>query len=503
MMKKNIIHIGCLLALLLTASCSENFLNVESPDKVGIDEYYNTQSRIYEALVAAYDPLEWFDYSFGQYNPILTMSDIMADDVWVGGADRTDNKYWHLMANYEALPTQVMTTTWTTCYSGINRANNVMYYMKDVQDISDQTKALYLAEAKVLRAYYYTLLWKFWGNVPYYTANLEFPYLQKQSAADDVYKGIIADLDDAITNGGLPMKAETSDYGRVTMAMAKMLYTEVVMYQNDQTRYNTALTYMEEIITSGKYNLVSDYSSIWTEDGEWNNESIWEINYKHNGAIRSWSNPQAAGGTVLPRLISPKDWTDGTDGRDNGWGFEPVRKEAYDMFEAGDTRKDASIFDASKSKYTKRYEDTGYFLNKYMARTGYNANQKADADLNYGNNLRIYRYSETLLNAAELITRGAVGKGDAKTYLNQVHKRAGLTDTVDPTLDNIMNERHWEFVGEGKRYWDLIRTGNATKTLVPDSYGYRTNTWTASKKYLPIPQSEIDAAQGTLVQNNY
>lgn len=210
-MKKNIIHIGCLLALLLTASCSENFLNVESPDKVGIDEYYTTQSRIYEALVAAYDPLEWFDYSFGQYNPILTMSDIMADDVWVGGADRTDNKYWHLMANYEALPTQVMTTAWTTCYSGINRANNVMYYMKDVQDISDQTKALYLAESKVLRAYYYTLLWKFWGNIPYYTANLEFPYIQKQSTADDVYKGIIADLDDAITNGGLPMKAESSD----------------------------------------------------------------------------------------------------------------------------------------------------------------------------------------------------------------------------------------------------------------------------------------------------
>lgn len=122
--------------------------------------------------------------------------------------------------------------------------------------------------------------------------------------------------------------------------------------------------------------------------------------------------------------------------------------------------------------------------------------------MNYNNNLRIYRFSETLLNAAELIVRGA-GTGDAKEYLNRVRKRAGLVTEIEPTIDNIIEERHLEFVGEGKRYWDLIRTDKAATVLVPDEYGYRTNTWTANKKYLPIPQSEIDAAQGTLTQNNY
>ena len=65
-------------------------------------------------------------------------------------------------------------------------------------------------------------------------------------------------------------------------------------------------------------------------------------------------------------------------------------------------------------------------------------------------------------------------------------------------------------MGEGKRYWDLIRTGEASKVLVPandlgDENGeaHRTNSWTESKKYLPIPQTEIDAAHGTLTQNNY
>ena len=84
-----------------------------------------------------------------------------------------------------------------------------------------------------------------------------------------------------------------------------------------------------------------------------------------------------------------------------------------------------------------------------------------------------------------------------------MRQRAGLTSQVEPTLDNILNERRLEFVGEGKRYWDLIRTDRAASTLVPDEYGYRTNTWSPNKKYLPIPQSEIDRAQGTLTQNPY
>ena len=58
-------------------------------------------------------------------------------------------------------------------------------------------------------------------------------------------------------------------------------------------------------------------------------------------------------------------------------------------------------------------------------------------------------------------------------------------------------------MGEGKRYWDLIRTGNAALTLTPDEYGYRTRRWTENKKWLPIPQADINASHGKLTQNNY
>ena len=496
---------GLIATAFLATGCSDSFLEVTSPTQEFIDTYYTTDAHIQEAVVAAYDPLHWTDWGMDEYNPVTLMSDIMADDLWIGCQDRTDNQAWHLMMNFEAIPTNVIKGLWSVAYSGVKRSNDVLTYLEWAgENVKEENRAYYTAQVLTLRALYYNWLWKFWGNIPYYDVNLTAPYLAEQLPADQVYEKIIADLDNVISMDVLPMRETSENYGRVTKAMAYMLYAEVVMYQNDESRYGKALQYMQEIINSGEYDLVDDYAGIFKESGEWNKESIFEVNYTDDNAVRSWSAPLTAGGTVLPTLISPHTWPDGTDGHDQGWGFCPVRLETYERYANNDTRRDATCWNAGALgvDYNKRYQDTGLFLEKYAALTGNNKDQKADAQLNWNNNLRIYRFSETLLNAAELIARGA-GSGDAKHYLNKVRKRAGLVTELEPTIDNIIEERHLEFVGEGKRYWDLIRTGKASSVLVPDEYGYRTNTWTENKKYLPIPQSEIDAAQGTLTQNNY
>ena len=504
-MKRNTyITAGLLATALLATGCADSFLEVESKTKETIETYFTTDEHVREAVVAAYDPLHWPDWAMNQYNPVNIMSDVMADDIWVGGESKTDNQPWHLMMNYEALPTNCITGLWTVAYSGVKRCNDVLTYIGWAADnLTAANAASYEAQARVLRVFYYNWLWKFWGNIPYYEENLTAPYIAEQLPADQVYENIIADLEGAIALNALNMRESSENYGRVTKAMAYMLYAEIVMYQNDESRYPKALQYMQEIIGSDEYRLADDYTTIFKESGEWSSESIFEINYKDDNAIRSWGGPLNAGGTVLPRLISPSGWPDGTDGHDNGWGFCPVRTETYARYANNDDRRDATCWNAAAAgSYNARYQDTGLFLEKYAAHTGDNKDHNADADLNYNNNLRIYRFAETLLNAAELITRGA-GSGDAKAYLNLVHRRAGLATEIEPTVDNILEERHLEFVGEGKRYWDLIRSGKAAGVLVPDAYGYRTNTWSASKKHLPIPQSEIDAAQGTLTQNNY
>ena len=498
--------LGIALIACMAASCSDDFLTVTSPTQEDASEYFSTKAHLDEAVVAAYDPMHWTDWSMDQYEPFILMSDIMADDMWVGGSDKNDNQNWHLMMNYEATPMKVITAIWIDGFSGIKRCNDVFSYLeKEIEGATDTDIASWKAQTYVLRAYYATWLWKFYGNVPYYQTNLSGDYISPQISADELYEYIVKDIEDALALEALPWKGDAATYGRVTTAMAYMLYTEVVMYQKDIERYPTALAYMKEIIDSPEYSLAPDYATIFEEAGEWCEESIFEINYISENAARDWGAPLTAGGTVLPTLISPNNWPAGQDGHNTGWGFCPLRIETYEMFSPDDARRDATCWDVRDyaDTYNKRYQDFGFFLQKYSARADGNAGQKASGELNYNNNWRIYRYSEALLNAAELIATIGGNTGDARRYLNDVRHRAGLVTELEPTIDNILQERRLEFVGEGKRYWDLIRTDRAATTLLPDEYGYRTNAWTPNKKHLPIPQSEIDRANGTLTQNPY
>lgn len=503
MKTKNIYIMGMLLAASLTTACSDDFLEVENPTGEPLKEYYTTDAHIQEALVAAYDPLHWPDWGLNQYNALNIDAEIMADDFWVGGSNITDMANWHKLFNYEGDQDNTLSSLWGVAYSGIKRSNDVLLYLTYAEgNLTEENRASYEMQARTLRVFYYNMLWHYFGNIPFYLVNLEPPYTAPQYKADEVYAELIVELEAIIDSKVLPMRWDDSQSGRVSQAMAWMMYAEMVMYQNDESRYSKALTGMNEIIGSGLYDLNPNFAEIWEETGEWCVESIFEINYNDNNNERGWSSPLAIGGTVLPTLIGPNGWPggDGFNSGADGWGFLPVRVETFEMFEEGDVRRDATCWDVRGVEYTDRYQDTHIWLKKYRPQSANNADATFDNNLNYNNNYRYYRYAETLLNAAELIARGA-GQGDAEALLGKVRSRAGL-ENVAATVDNIIEERHYEFVGEGKRYWDLVRSGKAAEVLVPDSYGYRTNAWTPNKKHIPISQSEIDRALGTLEQNS-
>ncbi len=506
-MKKIKLFAITVLAALGLNGCTEDFITVSSTGEILKDNYFTDESRLMTSVVAAYDPLQWFDY-FYQYDSINFLSDIMADDIYKGGSDEADQTMATKTHLYTATALDCCNQVWTIAYSGINRANIAIEEAEAMTSLPEANRNRYIAECLVLKAYYYNVLWKFWGNIPFYDKNLTEPYYTKQYTADEVYAETIKFIENALLKNALPMKAVAGEEGRVTTAMAYMLYAEMVMYQNDKSRYSTALGYMKEIINSHDYALVDDFAGIWEESGEWNKESIWEINYISEGAVRSWNSPIATGGTVYPMLIGipgcPNTYCD-------GWGFGPVAKHAYDMYEDGDQRKDGGILNYDKwmadtgvGDYNRtRWQNTGYFLKKYIARVNGNHGQKADGDMNHGNNMRVYRYSEALLNAAEL--QLALTDGDkGLAYLNEVQTRAGATLT-ESTLENIIQERRKEFLGEGKRYWDLVRTGMAEEVLKAANHEWRTIDWTPNKKYWPIPQSEIDKVdvEYKLTQNPY
>lgn len=521
-MKKIIITSCAALAIFGATSCGDDFLSVEPSSSVPIDGYYNSESRIMEAVTAAYDPLQWYDY-FSGWAPLSLVYDCMSDDVYVGGGSTSDQGELHLISQYLSDPIKTIAGAWTTSYSGINRSNLVIADV-EASEMGETDKKKLTAEARVLRAWYYSVLWKLWGNVPYYDVNLTFPYIAEQKTAKEVYDLIEADLADVLDSNVLPMKQPAEWAGRVTQAMASMLYAEYVMYQQDESKYAKALGYMKSVISSGQYSL-QPFENLWEAEFEWNNETIFDINYISKGGKRTWGDANFTGGTVVPAMIGI-DGLSGSPDYVGGWGFEAVAKEAYDAYEENDKRRDIGILNMDKYiadnaakgitvTYGGRYQNTGLFMRKYLGRIGGNAGCVGDADLNWDNNLRIYRYAETLLNAAELALRTG-DTGTAKGYLDQVRERAGVAP-IDANLDNILNERRREFVGEGKRYFDLVRFNKAEDVLkakggkvldkkggsyVKDGIPERVQ-WTVNKKYLPIPQSEIEASKGTITQNPY
>ena len=491
---------------LANTSCSDSFLEVENPSGENLEEYYTTDAHINEALNAAYDPIHWPDWGLGQYNALNIDAEIMGDNFWVGGSNKTDQQHWHMLANYEANASNTLSSLWTVDYSGIKRCNDLLKYLGWAEaNLTAANRASYEMQGRALRVYFYNNLWHYFGNIPFYLENLSAPYTAPQLKADEVYDKLIVELEAVIDSKVLPMRWDDANCGRMSQAMCYMMYAEMVMYQNDKTRYPKALQYMQELIADkSDYDIVDDYASIWKESGEWCKESIWEVNYEDGNNERGWNSPLAIGGTILPTLISPNSWPggDGWNQGGDGWGFLPVRQETYDMYSTGDKRRDATIWDVRGVEYTERYQDTHLWLAKYRPFTENNADAGFDNNLNYNNNLRVYRVAEAYLNAAELLLETGGDAGLAKDYVNKIRRRAGITELGAVTKDDVINERRLEFVGEGKRYFDLVRTGKAATVLVPDSYGYRTNSWTESKKYIPIAQAELDS-DPALVQNNY
>ncbi len=495
---------GAVAALFTLSSCSKDFLEIKKTDGEPLEEYYTDDATLNEALTSAYAPLHWPDWDNVAYNDLTVDAEILGDDFWVGGRDNTDNLHWHKLFNFEADGNNTLATLWTDFYSGVKRCNDVIKYCSWGGGTA-QNRRTYEMQARLLRVYYYNILWHYYGNVPFYLENLSMPYTAPQISADEIYAQLLPELEDIIASKVLPIRWEASQAGRVSQAMAYMLYAEMVMYQKDTARYPKALSFMKELIASSEYSLNPNYANLWEESGEWCSESIFEINYNDDQAQRDWG-PAAlnAGGSVLPTLISPHKWPggDGWNTGEDGWGFLPVRLETYQMFEEGDVRRDATIWDVRDYVYENRYQDTHLWLAKYRPYSDNNKDCPTSKNLNYNNNKRIYRYAETLLNAAELLLATSGSSAEALKYLNEVRTRAGLTGYSECNLDNIINERHLEFCGEGKRYFDLVRTDRAASVLKPDKYGYRTNSWTPSKKHIPLAQSELDA-DPTLVQNNY
>jgi len=479
----------------ISTSCSDEFVDPKVEYSIDSENYFNSKADYDNALIAAYDLLQ------SSYVNVL-LGEIASDNTLAGGESPTD------VIGFQQIDDMIHTQTnsnlrdiWNWMFAGVQRANYILEF-KDKTDFEGKTQLL--AETRFLRAYYQFELVKWFGGIPM-KGDARFKIGDEKtvprSSVEEVYASIEADLIYASAN----LSPTASQKGRVTKGAAQALLGKTYLYQN---KFAQAATALDAVIGSGKYSLVSDYDSMFELAGENGAESVFEVQYTDvEGA--GFGCLQCSEGNVAVGFSGVRNFSGPLFS--SGFSFNIPTKESADAFEVGDKRKDVAILDiaafaAANTSYDngkgvtygKGNEDTGYFNRKYLPRKR-SANAQGDLNLTNPNNYRSIRYADVLLMAAEAYNRGGIDDTKARTYLNQVRRRAFGDNNHDISAsgaaltDFILAERRVELFGEGHRFFDLVRTGKAVGKIPG---------FTANKNELfPLPIEEIQFANGNWKQN--
>ncbi|MDF2553559.1 MAG: RagB/SusD family nutrient uptake outer membrane protein [Chryseobacterium sp.] len=456
-MKKIFITI---FSLSIMTSCSSDLLDVNPEAQKVSSQFYTTSAEIEQGVVSVYSSLQYT----GQYQlgmPALgelpsdnTYDEVPANDAFTYG----ELDFFTIQPN-----NSLIASAWKDNYIGIQQANIILARIGKIPDMTDALKSSRTGEMKFLRALMYFNLVRIFGDVPLVlkeTTNVNDYFGQPRTPVAEVYAAVEADLKAAINL--LPSTA--TQKGRATKGAALGILGKVLLTQK---KYTESLSYLNQVESLG-YQLLTDVTKIFDVANENNSEIIFDVQFA------SGLNGNSEGSTAF-QMFSPSGSVSGAK------GHNLPTKEVYNLYSTGDTRRSAYIGLTSN----------GIPFSKKLVKT---SNTIADG----GSNFVVLRLADVFLMMAESYAE----QNDfvnANIYLNKIKTRAGISavnfSNKDLLLNEIGKERRLEFVGEGHRWFDLIRTGMAISVMTSyftNNPGYSTAQINNHHLLMPVPQGQIN-----------
>lgn len=477
----------------LVSGCSK-MLNQAPPDTINTANFYQTAADAIQAINGAYQPLQWPKL----YNFRMWTTDIMAGNAVTGAGGGTDGIETIQESEFITQSDNAgVIDLWRGPWPGILACNIVLQKVPAIS-MDQALKNRILGEAKFLRANYYFILVRFFGDVPLITVpqvpgdNLQV----SRTPQAQVYTQIIQDL---LSADSLLPGRETytgSDVGRASKGAAAAMLAKVYLTMGN---YPLALQYCQQVDGLG-YALDADYKDNFDPTSKNTVESVFEIQY--SGAANSFSNDfftnnffQASWSSTYtgPRSVS---WLPAA------YGWDQPTREFVDSYEPGDLRKDETVLyngcpQIFGNTYDSTYSQTGFNLRKFLVSPAVSPAYNTSPE-----DFPALRYADVLLMESEALNETGQTAA-AEIPLNKVRTRAGLGPITSGLSQSdfrnaVLHERRMELAFEGQRWFDLVRQyNNGNKQYALDFFNAigKTNFTANPAKFvlLPIPLADIQA----------
>ncbi|MHA4808856.1 RagB/SusD family nutrient uptake outer membrane protein [Flavitalea flava] len=495
---------SCLLIIsMILAGMSCKKYIYETPISSTYDsKFWTSQQSVEQAAVALY----------GQLRACLRQdaSYFALGDLTAGQFATTYNSYWNYNtiqpsegSDFSYVPyLEGSLKNWTRFYQLAAQCNLILTKVPAMPlsaFSNDSTiRNRYLGEALFMRAYLYFYVTRVWGDPVYITRiydNVDYgniPPVARTPEAD-VLKACIDDLQKAA--GYLPFSNGDLNKGlRANKGSIYGLMAHIYAWGHD---YANAHSACQQVINNGGYSLepMESYTNIWSE--QLSPENIFSLsmtlnsndnNFLNSGDNSSWSEAHYDFFSVWLKdsIIDYRN--------SNCWVANPT------LYADSDQRFTTMFhqIDASGG------DEAGYELLKYAGFKYNNPASKQQPLIN--NNLVLLRLSDIFLLDAE--AQAVLGDlAGAVNSLNHTMERAGIGDysgalTQNDLIQEILNERGRELIGEGTWFYDLIRTEPYVHNL-RDVLGYSQTRVTNKGYYWPIDLNTLFQGDPLLTQNPY
>ena len=527
-MNKNLLYTAITIAVMTLSSCND-FLENDPTDGTSVETVFSSEANMKSLITQLYSQMTTDGlYGYTMISGLNTNTDVEMSSYSNNIADANGSD----IGCFDAKPTwATLKNTWNSLYSVINNANDFIYntehsplFSTNVTSTGPTEIQQMYGEAKTIRAMIYLDLIRTWGDVVYTTTptttgtdffhtgttdrnvilsslidDLELvePMMKYAASIDEgverasreYCQALIGQL--ALYRGGYSLFPDTSNTSNVGIMKRADDYI---------TYYKIAAEYLGKVVNGGSHTLSKSYASLWNSECNWkvvnNDDVIFEI-------------PELMGTTSRLAYNIGVTITAGTHSYGGARNYFLFSDTYLFSFDKRDLRRDETV---SLFKYDENLDQQIDFSYKNIVGFGQAKWSKMKMDTPLGSNstggtginsIRM-RYADVLLMYAEALNEINNGPtSDAKIALKTVRKRAfnsgDQTDMVETYVENlstkeeffkaIMNERKWEFGGEGIRKYDLARWNKYSEVIVNLYNQYSNWAYVAQGRYIACVDS--------------